>query len=340
MSGIEKEKITTDDAEFIEFDLNSSRASSSDVVAVVEPPVVLKAATQLDEMPPVFRELAEPKLPQLTHETRGRLLMQTPNRLFFYWSIGSHPFQKLSRALGAHVESYTLVVRLLDLKREAEQIYRVEAEGSWWFDVESDTEYRAEIGFYAPNRPFVRVLYSNTILTPRKSPSTRVDTEADWNISADRFARVLEVAGFTQDAFEVAIAGDDVDFADAATHAALSDLIDEPDFDAAGVPYDEIRLAMLLLASGLSLEELRWRISASLFALLQRYAASLSSEKALDVLQKRFDIQASEITEEELGPAVYGASSIHFPRRLRTKRTLPKLELLDSVSSPSSPGRW
>jgi hypothetical protein len=329
MSGTEKD--------FIEFDLNAGRASSSDVVVVTEPPIVLRAETKLDEMPPVFRELAEPKLPQLTHETRARLLMQTPNRIFFYWSIGSHPFQKLSRALGPHVESYSLVVRLLNITRDSEEIHRVDAEGSWWFSVEADTEYRAEVGFYAPNRPFVRALYSNTIVTPRKNPSPRMDTEADWSISNDRFAKVLEVAGFTQDAFEVAIAGDDVDVADATTHAAFSDLIDEPDFDTTGVPYDELRSAMLLLASGLSLDQMRWRVSPSLFALLQKYAAMLSAEKALDVLQKRFDVQASEITEEELGPAVHGVSSIHFPRRLKTKRTLPRLE---SVSSPSSPGRW
>lgn len=331
MSGIEKEQ------EFIEFDVNASRSSSSDVVAVTESPVVLRAETKLDEMPPAFRELAEPKLPTLTHETRGRLLMQTPNRIFFYWSIGHHPFQKLSRALGAHVESYTLVVRLLDLTHDAEKIYPVEAEGSWWFDVEADTEYRAEIGFYAPNRPFVRVLYSNSIQTPRRTPSPRVDTEADWRISADRFARVLEVAGFTQDAFEVAIAGDDVNAADAATHVALAELLDEREFEIDGIPYDEIRLAMLLLAAGASLEDLRFRVSASLFALLQRYATSLSADRALDVLQKRFDIEASELTEEEIGPAVYGASAIHFPRRLKTRRTLPKA---GPVSSPSSPGRW
>ena len=44
-------------------------------------------------------------------------------------------------------------VWLTDLERESEEIHAVESEGSWWFDVRPDREYRAEIGFFAPNRP-------------------------------------------------------------------------------------------------------------------------------------------------------------------------------------------
>src|SRR4030095_1690858 len=172
-------------------------------------------------MPPPSGERAQPKPPELAHENRGRLQMQSPNRLFFYWSVGSNPFHKLNKALGAQTASYTLVLKLIDLKRDFEQIHRVEAEGSWWLDVEADGEYRAEIGFYAPNRPYVRALFSNTVTTPRKSPSPRIDTEADWAVSADRFARVLEVAGFSEDAFEIALAGDDVESSEASTRSAF-----------------------------------------------------------------------------------------------------------------------
>jgi len=297
---------------------------AEEVVSTTKPP------TKLEDMPPVFRELAEPKLPNLGHQNRARLQMQTPNRLFFYWSVGSNPFQKLNKALGSHTASYTLVMKLIDLKRDAEQIYPVDAEGSWWFDVEADGEYRAEVGFYAPNRPYVRALFSNTVTTPRKSPSPRVDTEADWVVSSDRFARVLDVAGFKQDAFDVAIAGDDVESADAATHAAFAELIEEPDVDFENVPADEVRYVLLLLASGVRLEELRGRISPLLFAILQKREALLTAEKALGVLKDRFDIDADEITEEEFGPAVFGASAINFPRRMTTKRTFPKLNPLSS----------
>jgi hypothetical protein len=336
-----KDKVVAE-TEFIEFVPADDLISSGDVVrSAVEPAShvevakldTLAPATKLEEMPPVYRELAEPKLPDLGHQDRARLQMQSPNRLFFYWSIGSNPFHKLNKALGAQTASYSLVLKLVDLKRDIEEIRPVEAEGSWWFDVEADGEYRAEIGFYAPNRPYVRALFSNTVATPRKSPSPRVDTEEDWSISADRFARVLEVAGFSEDAFDVALAGDDLDSAEAATHAAFTQLVDEPNFDFAGIAADEIRNVLLLLASGVTLEELRWKISPTLFAILQERAASLSAERALGVLKAQFDIDADEIVEEELGPEVYGASLVNFPRRLNTRRTLPKFLPVSSARS-------
>ena len=336
----EKKNKPAAETEFIEFIPTEDALSSVAYVPPVEVetdetilPETLAHSAKLEDMSPVFRTLAQPELPELAPENRARLLMQTPNRLFFYWSVGSNPFQKLNRALGTKTANYSLVLKLMDLKRGHEQIHAIDADGSWWFDVEADGEYRAEIGFYAPNRPYVRALFSNTVETPRKSPSPRVDTEADWSVTADSFARVLEVAGFTEDAFDVTLAGDDLDSAEQATHTAFEQLVDEPDIDFAGVAADEIRNVMLLVASGMTLESLRWKISPSLFAILQERAESLSAERALQALKEQFDIEADEIVEEEFGSAVFGASSVNFPRRLKTRRTLPKF------APVSSPGR-
>lgn len=327
------------EAEFIEFILADGLISSGEVIGSIPEPAgapaapgseTLSPATELEEMPLVFRELADPKLPELGHQDRARLQMQSPNRLFFYWSVGSNPFHRLNKALGTRTASYSLVLKLIDLKRDLEEIHPVEAEGSWWFNVEADGEYRAEIGFYAPNQPYVRALFSNTVETPRKSPSHRVDTEEDWSISTDRFARVLEVAGFTEDAFDVALAGDDIDASEAAAHAAFTQLVDEPELDFEGIAADEIRNVLLLLASGVPLEALRWKISPTLFAMLQDRAGSVSAERAVLVLKSEFDIDVDENAEEELGPAVFGASLINFPRRIRTRRTLPKLRPVSS----------
>jgi hypothetical protein len=336
---LKKKKKSTEETEFIEFvpaeELTSSGRYLGSIEAVqpVSVPSTLNSSTTLEEMPPAFRELAQPKLPELRHENRARLQMQSPNRLFFYWSVGTNPFQKLNKALGAKTASYSLVLKLVDLRRDTEQIHPVDAEGSWWFDVEADGEYQAEIGFYAPNRPYVRALFSNTVETPRKSPSPRVDTEADWSISSDKFAQVLEVAGFTEDAFDIALAGDDSEYAETASQSALSDLTGATSERLTDIAGDEIRYALLLLASGVPLEGLRWKISPALFALLEKYAATLSSEKAFGVLNEHFDIEADEITEEEFGPAVFGASSINFPRRLKTRRTFPKLNPVSSSTS-------
>jgi hypothetical protein len=333
-----KKNTSVGETDFIEFVPAGEVVSSGEFVQTK--PVdsafdgTLAASTKLDDMPPAFRELAMPKLPELAKGNRARLLMQSPNRLFFYWSIGSNPFQKLNKALGADTASYTLVLKLIDLKRESEQIYPVDAEGSSWFDVEANGKYRAEVGFYAPNRPYVRALFSNTVETPRKSPSTRIDSESDWAISANRFAQVLEVAGFTEDAFDVALVGDEPESAESATHLAFADLVGDIDGALDGLASDEIRYAMLLLASGLTLEELRWKISPRLFAILQERADLFDAEKALTVLKERFEIEADESMHEEFGPAVFGASAINFPKRLKTRRALPKL------SPISSPARW
>lgn len=332
------------EADFVEFVPADQLVSSTEFIRSNEAPIepistgTLASSTKLEDMPPVFRELAEPKLPELSKENRARLLMQTPNRLFFYWSVGSNPFHKLSKALGTQTASYTLVLKLVDLKHDSEQFHAVDAEGTWWFDVEADSKYRVEVGFYAPSRPFIRALFSNTVETPRKSPSPREDTEADWAISPNRFARVLEVAGFTQDAFDVALAGDDLQSAEVATHAAFAELVDEPDFDFKGVAADEIRHVLLMLASGVTLDGLRWKISPLLFSILQKRAESLSADKALAVLKERFDIEDEEMAHEEFGPAVFGASSVNFPKRLKTRRTLPKIQPVGSLRS-SSPSR-
>ncbi len=116
----------------------------------------------------VFKELAEPKLPELAKENRARLQMQSPNRLYFYWSIKNNPFQTLNQVFGGNAENYRLVAKLLNQTQNREEVVPVEAEGATWFDVDANSTYQTEIGFYAVNRPFVRLMFSNTVETPRK----------------------------------------------------------------------------------------------------------------------------------------------------------------------------
>lgn len=292
-----------------------------EVAAVEESPE--REEAEGEEMSPVFKLLARPSLPRLESENRARLQMQSPNRLQFYWSVRSNPFQTLNKALGAATSNYTLVVRLVDLRRDSEELHRIDPEGNWWFNVDADSQYRAEVGFYAPNRPFVRVLYSNTIETPRKSPSRRTAAEAEWRVPAQKFAQVLDVAGFKQDAFDVAIAGDDADAAGDATYRAFGRL--KPASEFAGLDTEELRYAMLALAAGATLEQLRFRVSERIFAVLERLTADASKAGALAALRSEFDIEEEELLaeEEEFGPAVFGASLVNFPKRTRL-RTRPR----------------
>ncbi len=278
----------------------------------------------------IFKELSEPKLPELAKENRARLQMQSPTKINFYWSIKTNPFQTLNRVFGNQT-NYTLVAKLVNQTTEREELFPVEAEGSTWFDVDVDSTYRAEIGFYATNRPFVRVMFSNTLETPRKNPSPRRDYSENFSVSANQFAEVLDVSGFQQDAFEVALAGDDVEFADNATQTAFSQVMSASRKDFDTNKSGEIRFVLLALASGYSLENLRQHISPSLFKVLQGNAENLSQEKALLALQKNFGVSAVETVEEEtFAPTVFGASLINFPR-ISKRKVLPKFSPISSL---------
>jgi hypothetical protein len=300
--------------------IEESIASSEEIIDETE---ILEEETELD---PIFAELSEPKLPELERENRARLQMQSPNRIFFYWSMKTNPYQTLKQAFSGQTGSYTLVAKLINESRDVEEIVPVEAEGDWWFDTDTDSSYRAEVGFYAPNRPFVRVLYSNQVETPRKNPSPVRASTSEWAVSANQFAKVLDVAGFSQDAFEVAFAGDDTDFADSATQTAFSQIVGTT--DSLNHDLSEVRFALLSLASGIELEKLRGQVSGSLFNQLRENAEKMTIENARGALEENFGEFIDE-TEEAL-PTVFGASLINFPRTLKRK-SLPKFSPISSL---------
>lgn len=297
-------------------------------------------AVEEEELSPAFKELREPKLPTLARENRARLQMQTPTRVYFYWSLKNNPWQILHRVFGDDRGSYTLVLKLINQTRDTEEIHPVDAEGNYWFNVDADSTYRAEIGFYAPNRPYFRALYSNTLTTPRKGPSPRIATDADWMVNAETFAQVLDASGFKQDAVEVALAGDDPIVSEQATREAFADLLGD-DIAFEGFTVEEFRYALLALASGVPIEELRWKVSASLFALLEANLHRLSTESAVSTLRDHFDIGDDEVVEEEELSAVYGSSVVHFPKTLKRRRIVRELGEFGAPGSarPSSPSR-
>jgi hypothetical protein len=280
---------------------------------------------------PIFKELAEPKLPELSKENRVRLQMQSPNKIYFYWSFKDNPFQTLRRVFGKQV-NYQLVVKLINRTNEREEIFPIEAEGSTWFDVDAASTYRAEIGFYAVNRPFVRVMFSNTIVTPRLNPSPLRDFLPNFTVSAEQFAEVLDASGFEQDAFEVALAGDDIESANEWTQTAFSQIVGAPPISFGENKLSEIRFILLTLASGYSVENLRGHISPSLFAVLQGNTKKISTAKALAALQEHFGVLSDETVEESYVATVVGASLINFPR-FSKRKILPKLSPLSSLSA-------
>jgi hypothetical protein len=256
-----------------------------------------------EEASPILSLLSRPVLPDLDDETRARLMMQSPTRLYFYWSVGRRSFQALSKTVGDAAADYRLVLRLLDLTHDVEELHAVDADGSWWFAVTPDTEYRAEVGFYSASRPFVRILFSNTITTPRKAPSPNSAAEARWAVTTHDFAQVLDVSGFSEDALDVVQSSRDETFASRFAHhvgiaeSAMADL-----------DITELRRALMSLADGTPIADLRYKIAARTFAVLQEHLSKLSRVS----IRKR--IGTFDDVESESFTAV-GGSLVSIPKR-------------------------
>ena len=145
-------------------------------------------------------------------------------------------------------------------------------------------------------------------------------------------AQVLDVAGFAQDAFDVAMAGDDPVTADETAHAAFKKFVGSTNKRVRSVAAEDIRYTMVALAAGLDLDDLRWRVSPTLFSFLQANADKLEAGKARTVLSEHFDIDEAEFVEETFGPAVHGASLINFPRTLKPRDVVKKFHPFSSHS--------
>jgi hypothetical protein len=321
------------DDETINFDIDSFELPSSGEFIDVRPDTgrdVPESALP-EETSPIFKELAHPKLPELPKENRARLLMQSPTRIFFYWALGKNPYQLLHRLFGRNAAGYTLVVKLIDLTTEAEEIRPVEAEGSLWFDVRPDAEYRAEIGLYSTSRPYIRILFSNTVATPRKKPSPRSAATAEWSVSGRKFAEVLDASGFSDDAFDVAIAGDRAAAGDTVPQSIFAEVTGTEPHELERIESEELRLALMALAAGVPLEALKWKISAELYALLQAHVEKLRGSEALVSLSQSLDLDDEDLEFKYIEDKAVGGSLVNFPRRLRHRREFGKYKPVSSL---------
>lgn len=287
-------------------------------------------------------------LPALPEVNRARLQVQSPSRIFLYWSLAGDPYATLQRAFGNRATNYSLVLKFRNTSHGGEQIVPVGKTGNWWFDVQPNASFQVDIGLFANNRPFIRLMSSNRVETPRAAPSPRVDTEADWQVSRVQFARVLDVSGYTHDALPVVFGfGEDGAFDEMATVAVLNQLasnapVAPETFDAA-----EMRVALSALAAGVRFEVLREQLSPILQnwfdSLLQQEPDALGSENVLAALQAVLGDDfvgelagfGEEMQRVRLEP-VWGASGVHFPE-IALPRIFQKLPERLFPNSPTSP---
>jgi Domain of unknown function (DUF4912) len=130
-------------------------------------------------------------------QDQARLLVQSPHRLYFYWSFAADPRAALRRALGGLAARYSAAVRLVDESAGEAHEAAPAAGDNFWFDALPGRSYRAEVGFAGEGLPFVRVLSSATVETPPVGVSAASDPAPEFGVGEREFARLLEATGFT-----------------------------------------------------------------------------------------------------------------------------------------------
>lgn len=153
-------------------------------------------ATDAETAPAYARANALDALPLVLKRDSIQLLLQSPNKLFLYWSFANDPRTALRAAFGELAAHYSLAVRLVKVESGEEFLLDAPPERMQWFEVYPRHVYRADVGFHAANRPFVRLLSSNEVRTPPDSASHLSADEQEFQVKAEEFARLLGGAGY------------------------------------------------------------------------------------------------------------------------------------------------
>lgn len=123
-------------------------------------------------------------LPEAYGSDRIRLMAQSPRSLYLYWEHARDPFETLSRThFGAEAAGYSSVLKIINLQSGDETTHPANATRTQWLDADPNSAYRVEVGLVAPERPFIRLLYSNEVRTPACEAAPAADDAAAFTIS-------------------------------------------------------------------------------------------------------------------------------------------------------------
>lgn len=140
--------------------------------------------------------LDDSTMPVMLNRDFIKLLLQSPHKLFLYWSFAADPRTTLRAAFGNLAAHYTLAVRLVKVESGEEFYMDAPRTRAQWFEVYPQHIYRADVGFHAAKRPFVRLLTSNEVRTPPDRASHLSAEEHEFRVEANEFARLLKGAGY------------------------------------------------------------------------------------------------------------------------------------------------
>lgn len=286
-------------------------------------PPVSQAAVVSDKLSALSTD--EP-LPEAYHVDRIRLLAQSPRKLHLYWEFARNPFETLRRAFGSQAARYTLVVRLVAVETNEMSWHEASPARSQWFTVQPDKSYRADVGFFAQGRAFIRLLSSNETRAPRAGVARTAAESDEFHVSPEEFARVLDEAGYTSDALEVTLEAADLASEDRATRAIAERLGGEMTAQLGEADLVELRSLLAALALGMKPDELSTMLSPTLAGWLEEmrrdHNQALRAAYLLEILRSTLGLQTSLVAFDQLDEEamrrvarfVVGASDVNMPR--------------------------
>ena len=298
-------------------------APGSSALAIAPPPLATVPA------PAIVDKLAElsadEPLPEAYSADRIRLLAQSPRKLYLYWEFAHNPFETLHRAFGSQADRYTLVVKLFDLRTGEETLHLASPTRSQWFDVRAGSTFRADVGFYARGRAFIRLLSSTRAQAPRAGVSRLTDDEPEFQVSPDEFARVLDDAGYVSDALEVSLEAADLASGNAATRAVARRFggTDAPALTEEDLM--ELRELIAAVALGMKLEDAQAALSSRLMKWLSEASReqreAMDAAHLLEILRVTLGIETDSAGAAFLNEAamrrnarvIVGASEVNLP---------------------------
>jgi hypothetical protein len=124
------------------------------------------------------------------------LIATAPRRLFVYWSHARDPFRALEEAFGKVASKYSLAVRFVNLTNGHEEIREATAPRWQWLEAAPGVDYRADVGFAGNGLPFITVLSSAVVRTPRETISPNADASREFHVSEAQFSVLLKETGF------------------------------------------------------------------------------------------------------------------------------------------------
>ncbi len=121
-----------------------------------------------------------------------RLLVQDPFRIYVYWQLKDNPYDRLHRIFPAGaIGDFHTVLKLIDETTNIAVFFNAAYTREYWFNVFPDRSYRVELGLRSQSYGYIKLISSQTALTPRGGPSDKIATEPEYRIATDDYLRVL-----------------------------------------------------------------------------------------------------------------------------------------------------